>query len=46
MKWVSTNPSLGAGKSSLAIGSPPAHPLIAPAGGRRLRADEDRGGTG
>src|SRR5215212_9308569 len=35
MKWVSTNPSLGAGKSSLAIGAPPAHPLIAPAGGRR-----------
>src|SRR5215216_4432403 len=34
MKWVSTNPSLGAGKSSLSIGAPP-HPLIA-AAGRRL----------
>jgi hypothetical protein len=34
MKWVSTNPSLGAGKSSLDIGAPP-HPLIA-AAGRRL----------
>src|SRR5829696_3512552 len=34
MKWVTTNPSLGAGKSSPAIGAPP-HRLIAPAGGHR-----------
>jgi hypothetical protein len=45
MKWVTTNPSLGAGKSSPAIGAPPAHRLIAPAGATTCRADDDWGGT-